>query len=339
MRHFPIFVNMDAARVLLSGGGDAALAKLRLLMKTSARIEVYTTTPAPELSGWARDGAITLHLRPMTGDDAKGATLIYAADEDPNRDADTRAMATHAGVLSNIVDNLDDSDFITPAMIDRDPVCIAIGTEGAAPMLARSIKADLEENLPASLGLLTRAAQAFRKAAEALPHGRRRRAFWAEYFNRTGPDAFDADGDQALAPALSDLLDRHLGATAQDGRITLTWTGSDDPDLLTLKARKAIDTADVVIHDAGIAPAILELARREARFIALERPTDVPPMPQLLTGHAAKGAHVVYLSCAPIPAALIAGCRTGDVTVTTIPGLPAAHSAADRPTTDLKETA
>ena len=322
MRHFPIFVNMDTARVVLSGGGEAALAKLRLILKTAARVEVFAEAPAPELDQLHRDGRLTLHRRALTAADIPGATLVYAADEDDALDARTKAWADAAGVLANIVDNLDASAFITPAMVDRDPVCIAIGTEGAAPMLARSIKADLESRLPASLGLLTRAAQAFRPRAEALPHGRPRRAFWQEYFDRTGPVAHEAGGDLALDPALAALLDRHLDTAPAQGRITLTWTGSDDPDLMTLKARKAIDTADVVVHDAAIAPAILELARREARFIALDRPTDVPPMPRLLTGHATGGLHVLYISAAPLPPALVHGCRQADLTVTEIPGLP-----------------
>ncbi|OWU83276.1 siroheme synthase [Oceanicola sp. 22II-s10i] len=334
MRHFPIFVNMDNARVVLSGGGDAALAKLRLLMKTSARIEVYTEAPAQEIIDWVREGRIHLTRRALAPEDVPGSVLVYAADEDETLDARTAALARACGVLVNIVDNLNDSAFITPAIVDRDPVCVAIGTEGAAPMLARSIKADLESRLPASLGLLTRAAQAFRRAAEALPHGRPRRAFWTEYFDRAGPDAYDAGGEVALDPALTLLLDRHLQTETQEGRITLTWTGSDDPDLLTLKARKAIDTADVVIHDAGVAPAVLELARREARIVRLERPSDVPPMPRLLADHAAKGAQVLYISAAPLPPSLAPRCRAHDVAVTEIPGV-AAHTQTEA----LKETA
>ncbi|MDF1854424.1 NAD(P)-dependent oxidoreductase [Pseudooceanicola sp.] len=334
MRHFPIFVNMEQAHIVMSGGGAAALAKLRLLLKTPARISVFAEAPAPELVDLANAGRIALHRRALHPEDLVGARLAYAADEDAAHDARTAALAAEAGVLANIVDDLNGSAFITPAMVDRDPVCIAIGTEGAAPMLARQIKADLEARLPTSLGPLTRAAQTFRKAVERLPAGRRRRAFWAEFFDRDGPEAFDAGGALALDPALSLLLDRHLTATAPAGQITLTWTGSDDPDLLTLKARKALDRADVVIHDAAIAPAVLELARREARFIALKHPVDVPPMPRLLTAQAAGGTAVLYISATPLPDALIEGCRASGLPVTDIPGLPG-HA---RPPA-LKETA
>lgn len=334
MRHFPIFVNMDDTRVVLSGGGDAALAKLRLLLKTSARVEVYAPRPAPEIAAWDRDGSLTLFRRTLQPGDVDGARLVYAADEDETADARVAAMARAAGVLVNIVDNLHDSAFITPAIVDRDPVCVAIGTEGAAPVLARSIKADLEERLPASLGLLTRAAQGFRKAAEALPFGRARRSFWSEYFQTVGPETFRAEGEVGLGLALSGLLDRHLSGAAAEGRITLAWTGSDDPDLLTLKTRKALDTADVVVHDARVAPAVLELARREAQFVSLDRPTDVPPLPRLLTGHAAGGRHVLYLGAAQVPDRLAEACRAAGLKVEISPGV------TDAPRAQLlKETA
>jgi len=334
MRHYPIFLNMDTARVLVSGGGAAAIAKLRLILKTPARVEVFALFPAAEILTWEREGHLTLHRREMLAEDAPGASLIYAADEDAARDAAIAAMARAAGVLVNIVDNLEDSAFITPAIVDRDPVCVAIGTEGAAPVLARSIKADLEERLAPSLGLLTRAAQGFRKAAEALPMGGARRAFWAEYFTRTGPQTFAAEGEVGLGLALSNLLDRHLTHGSGPGRITLAWTGSDDPELLTLKTRKALDRADVVIHDAGVASAVLELARREAHFVSLAQPTEVPPLPQILTGKAAKGLDVLYLSTAPLPDSLIAGCEGAGPELTIIPGLP-----GPAPRQALKETA
>ncbi|MWB78601.1 siroheme synthase [Pseudooceanicola sp. 216_PA32_1] len=336
MRHFPVFMNMEHARVVLSGGGDAALAKLRLLLKTPARIEVYAEAPAPEIETWQGEGLVHLYRRALRGGDLPGATLAYAADEDAARDARTAALARAVGVPINIVDNLHDSGFITPAIVDRSPVCVAIGTEGAAPVLARSIKAEIEERLPASLGVLTRAAQGFRKAAEALPFGGPRRAFWAEYFDRAGPEAYRAEGEVGLGLALTGLLDRHLAQTPSEGRITLAWTGSDDPDLLTLKTRKALDAADVVVHDADIAPAVLELARREARFVALERPTDVPPMPRLLNAQTGGGAHVLYLSARPLPDRLEQGCRAAGMDVTVIPGVadPARPAAAA-----LKETA
>ena len=141
MRHFPIYVALQDRRVVLSGGGEAALAKLRLLLKTEARIDVFTPEPADEITDWAGEGRLTLIRRPLQAGDVSGSVLFYAADEDDREDARTAALARAEGALVNIVDNLQDSAFITPAIVDRDPVTVAIGTEGAAPVLARAIKA------------------------------------------------------------------------------------------------------------------------------------------------------------------------------------------------------
>ena len=181
MQHFPIFLSLSDRAVVLSGGGAAALAKLRLLLKTPALIHVYAPDPAPEIVDWAAQARLRLHRRALAAGDVAGAALFYAADEDAGEDARTAAIARAEGALVNVVDNLEHSEFITPAIVDRDPVTIAIGTEGAAPVLARAIKADLEAKLPATLGPLARIGKAFRKVAEALPFGRVRRDFWADY--------------------------------------------------------------------------------------------------------------------------------------------------------------
>ena len=200
MRHYPVFLDLQGRRVVLAGGGEAALAKLRLLLKSEARITVFADDPAPEIRAWADAGRLTLVTRAFAPGDALCAALAYAASENDAEDARVAALARADGALVNIVDNLQASQFITPAIVDRDPVTVAIGTEGAAPVLARRIKADLEAALPASLGLLARIGKGFRRAAEALPMGRKRRAFWAEYYDRTGPDALDQRGRSGCSP-------------------------------------------------------------------------------------------------------------------------------------------
>ncbi|WP_375173444.1 NAD(P)-dependent oxidoreductase [Pseudooceanicola sp.] len=321
MQHFPIFLAMADARVLLSGGGAAALAKLRLLMKTPARIEVYAANPAPEITTWARQHRLRLYQRDLQRGDLNGATLVYAADEDDAMDARTESFARADGVLVNVVDNLGASDFITPAMVDRAPVTVAIGTEGTAPVLARKIKAALEADLPVATGPLARAAAEFRTRAEALPHGEARRLFWSDWFDHAGPAAHADAAD--LDAALTALLDQHLSGHGTAPRVTLAWTGSDDPDLLVMKTRRALDSVDVVIYDADIAPEILELARREADFLTLHYAPSIPPLPQLLAQHAKGGRHVLYLSCRPIGEALAAATRAAGADVTMIPGLAA----------------
>lgn len=299
MQHFPIFLNLDGRRVVLSGGGPAALAKLRLLRKTNARLTVFATDADPQIIRWASDGALTLVPRALQAGDSLCAALFYAANEDAAEDARTAALARAEGSLVNIVDNLQDSQFITPAIVDRDPVTIAIGTEGAAPVLARAIKADLEERLPATLGTLARIGKGFRKMAEALPFGRARRDFWQDYYFNAGPRAITR-GDDAVEQALDDLLARHQTAPDRPGHVSFVGAGPGDPDLLTLKARKALDAADVVIHDRLVPQPILELARREATMIDVGKTGFGPSAKQedinaLVVQHGLEGAQVVRL--------------------------------------------
>jgi uroporphyrin-III C-methyltransferase/precorrin-2 dehydrogenase/sirohydrochlorin ferrochelatase len=299
MDHFPIFLATAGRRIVLSGGGDAALAKLRLLLKTKANITVFSQDPAPEIQNWASTGKLTLISRAMEVGDTMCAVIFYAADEDAIEDKRTAAIANADGALVNIVDNLEDSQFITPAIVDRDPVVIAIGTEGAAPVLARAIKADLEEKLPSTLGTLARIGKTFRKMSYCLPFGRARRDFWRDYYFNAGPKAI-ADGLDAVRPALDDLLADHLDFEAREGHIAFVGAGPGDPELLTLKARKALDEADVVIYDRLISPEILELARREAIMLDVGKEGFGPSTPQetindLLVEHGLTGAQVVRL--------------------------------------------
>ena len=299
MDHFPIFISTKEQRIVLSGGGEAALAKLRLLLKTEARIEVFAEGPDAQIRQWRDAGKLALQERKLSEGDVTGAALFYAADEDAAEDARTAAIARAEGALVNIVDNLHDSAFITPAIVDRDPVTVAIGTEGAAPVLARAIKADLEERLPTGLGTLARIGKGFREMAEKLPFGRARRDFWRAYYFDAGPRALTQGASEVL-PALDRLLERHLRRNARPGHIAFVGGGPGDPELLTLKARRALDEADVVIYDRLISPEILELARREALMIDVGKEGFGPSTTQeeinaLLVEHASAGAQVVRL--------------------------------------------
>jgi uroporphyrin-III C-methyltransferase/precorrin-2 dehydrogenase/sirohydrochlorin ferrochelatase len=339
MNHFPIFLALSGRDVVLSGGGETALAKLRLLLKTTASITVYAAAPSAAVVALADAGRIGLVRRALAPGDIGAARLFYAAEDDEKADARSAAIARREGALVNIVDNLAASDFLTPAIVDRDPVTVAIGTEGAAPVLARSIKADLEARLPAQLGRLARIAASFRGSARALAPGRARRRFWAEVFERTGPAALEQGGAEAAEEAIGALLDRRTHETAADlaGHVDLVGAGPGDPELLTLKARRALDGADVVIHDRLVPQEILELARREAvilpvgkqGFGASARQEDIN---DLIVSHARSGAHVVRLKGGD-PTIFgrldeeISACEAAGVSWSVIPGITAASAA------------
>ena len=340
METFPVFLKVSARRIVVAGGGAVALAKLRLLMKTTARIEVFADAPDAEVAELARAGHIVLALRPFAAGDATDAALVYAASGEADEDARVAALARAEGALVNVVDDYGASDFLTPALVDRDPVVVAIGTEGTAPVLARAVKAGVEERLPAATGTLARAAGTFRAEAEALPPGRARRDFWAEYFDTTGPEALAQGGADALPHALNALLERHLQLAENQtpGRVDLVGAGPGDPELLTLKARRLLDRADVVIHDRLVPQPILDLARREAEIIGVGKEGFGPSTPQdeinaLMIAHARAGAHVVRLKGGD-PAIFarldeeIAALDTAEIDWSVVPGITAASAAA-----------
>lgn len=338
MQHYPIYLNTRGQRIALSGGGDAALAKLRLLMKTEASIEVFASRAADEIKSWAARGRITLHSRALSAADVKGAALVYAADEDPNTDARTAALAQAAGVPLNIVDNLEDSAFITPAIVDRAPLTIAIGTEGAAPVLARLIKSDLEARLSPALGTLARIGKGFRGLAERLPMGRARRDFWRSYYEAQGPRALSDGGEEAVRETLSTLLEAHLTAKPREAHVAFVGAGPGDPELLTLKARRLLDEADVVIHDRLVPQPILELARREALMINAGKEGFGPSKTQaeinaLIVEHTQNGAQVVRLKGGDtaVFARLdeeIEACEAHGLSYSVVPGITAASASA-----------
>ncbi|ARE42302.1 Siroheme synthase (plasmid) [Rhodovulum sp. P5] len=337
MRHFPIYLDLAGRTVVVSGAGECAVAKLRLLLKTQADILVCGTAPDPTVVGWAAAGRLRLLPRRVEERDLPGAALLYAANAEAAEDARAAEMGHRAGVLTNIVDNLADSQFITPAIVDRDPVTIAIGTEGAAPVLARDIKRRIEEMLPASLGRLARVAQGFRPAVDHLPAGAVRRRFWGRFFFGAGPRALAEGGETGAQRLLQDLLAQAGGETPQ-GHVALIGAGPGDPELLTLKARRLLHEADVVIHDRLVGPGILELARREAEFIDVGKTGFGPSWRQddinaLIVERAGQGLKVARLKGGD-PAVFgrveeeIDACAAAGIGWEVVPGITAASAAS-----------
>ena len=300
MQHFPIFLRLSGERVVVSGAGRAAVAKLRLLLKTEAQLAVFGADPDTKILSWHRAGRLEHEARPVESADLKGAALLYCTNGDGAADVHAAALARHQGIRVSVADNLADSDFITPAIVDRDPVTVAIGTEGTAPVLARALKAAFEAQLPTSLGPLARIGQAFRSRCESVPPGRMRRALWSEYFFRRGPRRYAREGENGARDSLRSLLDEAAIATRPFGLVSFVGAGPGDPELLTLKARNRLHDADIVVHDRLVSAQVLELARREAGRVCAGKKGFGPSWSQasinaLLVRRARTGNHVVRL--------------------------------------------
>jgi uroporphyrin-III C-methyltransferase/precorrin-2 dehydrogenase/sirohydrochlorin ferrochelatase len=265
LKYFPLFADLENAPVLVAGGGAAAAGKVRLLRKTKARITVIAKSANAELVALQRRGAIALHRRAFQASDLAEQRLVYAATGDRRLDAAVAAAARARAIPVNVVDAPALSTFITPAIVERAPVVVAIGTEGAAPLLAREIKTRLEALLPANFGLLARQARALRaQIAKAVPDLPARRRLWQRLLQGPFRRAILAGTDEEASRVLAAEV---AGAAPAPGRVALVGCGPGDPDLLTLKALQRLQDADVVVIDALVHPRILEYARRDAERI------------------------------------------------------------------------
>jgi uroporphyrin-III C-methyltransferase/precorrin-2 dehydrogenase/sirohydrochlorin ferrochelatase len=342
MRHFPIYIDMKDQRVIVVGGGDIALSKLRLLLKTEARIDVFETKLVDNVRIWEEEGRISVHRRFPESQDFSEARLVYCATGNKQQDMAVKSMAESFGALVNIVDNLDESHFITPAVVDRDPVTVAIGTEGTAPVLARVLKARIEEALPAALGVLACFASNFRRRAEILPKNRIRRKFWDSFFNITGPTVLESQGKEALPESLEHLVQQTLLSNQKGnqlaGHVFIVGAGPGNMELLTIKARKILHEADVVIHDRLVPSQILDLARRDAVFFDVgKKPAGASwkqeDINNLMIEKCVCNQWVVRLKSGD-PSVFgrldeeIAALKSADISYTIVPGVTAASAVA-----------
>ncbi len=300
MKTFPVFLRTQNRTAVVFGGGHEAAAKLKLALKTEARVILVAPTIEPDL--WDLSTFQWVRQEPRSFEIPSDCAFAYAATGERTLDAEIAGRLREKGVLVCAVDQPQVSDFITPAIVDRDPVVVAIGTEGNAPVLARMIKARVESLLPARLGEIARAAGNLRGRVErTVAAGGARRKFWRDVLT-TALDHVDGSAEKFL-----ERFERRLAVPTRPandqpapGHVSIVGAGPGSADLLTLKACKLLDGADVVLHDALVAPDILELARREAITINVGKRCGKHSARQseicaLMVRHAEAGSHVVRL--------------------------------------------
>jgi uroporphyrin-III C-methyltransferase/precorrin-2 dehydrogenase/sirohydrochlorin ferrochelatase len=307
MRFLPVFLDLQTGPVLLVGAGDLARAKLRLLAAAGARIRYFATDGHHDVSGLAADDAARIELAagdPLTADLNGVIAILCAGAGDVGVAMSARAKAV--GLPVNVMDDLAHSTFIFPAIVDRGDVVVAVGTGGASPVVARRVRERIEAVLPARIGDLAAFIGRWRKSMhDRIPEFALRRRFWERVVDGPiGALVLAGRGDQAEA-ALKEIADpsAFAGALAPDqveGRVTLVGAGPGDPDLLTIKALRALQDADVVFYDELVSPEILDRARRDASRVAVGRRVGKPGIGQdainrLLIESAKSGRRAVRL--------------------------------------------
>ncbi|MEO9877379.1 MAG: siroheme synthase CysG [Anderseniella sp.] len=299
MRYYPVFLDLEAKTVVIVGGGAEAAQKLRLMAKTPARIVVITPFAERELSTEIDVAGACLLSREFDADDLHGAALVFACGLDDADEALVHAAATERNIPVNVVDRQDKCSFLTPSIVDRGSLTIAIGTEGAAPVLGQGIKAHLEAMLPPSIGALVDKASSLRpRVARALDKGSPRRDFWRSFFFGGIRTAFERDPDTAFQTSVDEALSGDQGEIT--GSVSLVGAGPGDADLLTLKAQRRLLDADVIVYDRLVGPGILEYARRDAERIDVGKAPGKLSVSQarineILIEHANAGKRVVRL--------------------------------------------
>jgi uroporphyrin-III C-methyltransferase/precorrin-2 dehydrogenase/sirohydrochlorin ferrochelatase len=281
MRQVLISYPLDGKRVVIAGGGEPARRKARLFSTSPARIEVFARVVDPgfraELSG-----RVVFEERDVTAADFVDAALAIVAETEDARIQSAAAAARAARAPLNVVDRPELCDWHTPALVDRGEVVIGVATGGAAPVIARDVRARIELMLPKGVGVLAAAARSLReRVARALPNPEQRRSFWERALR--GPAAARADiGDAAgAAVALINALEAEQRSPGERrGVVHIVGAGPGDPELLTLRAARLLSDADVIFHDALVTPEILALARREAEQIHVGKRRGVRSTPQ-----------------------------------------------------------
>lgn len=279
MEFLPLFHNLRGSWVLVVGGGEIALRKSRLLADAGALLRVVAPEIEPQLRELAERSGADIRLRGYEPGDLDGCVLVIAATDDEPLNAQVSKDARQRGMPVNVVDAPALCSVIFPAIVDRSPLVIAVSSGGDAPVLARLIRAKLETWIPSTYGQLAGLAARFRHQVKQLyPDVQQRRAFWEEVFQ--GPIA-----DRQLAGQGAEA-ERLLRAKVDGapphapGEVYLVGAGPGDPDLLTFRALRLMQQADVVLYDRLVAPAILELCRRDAERIYVGKRRSEHTLPQ-----------------------------------------------------------
>nr|WP_284700994.1 siroheme synthase CysG [Rhodoplanes tepidamans] len=343
----PVFVRLRGRRAVVLGGNAGAAWKARLLASAGAHVDVIATDLSDEMretAGVAPDGSVALHQRPWAAEDFHGARFVIVAPEEAGEARRAVDIARKSGAIVNAVDRPELCDVQFGAIVNRSPLVVGISTDGAAPVLAQTLRSKIESLIPLGLAGWLDAAKRWRGEVAARIGGMTmRRAFWQRFADR----AFAEPDRRPTRDDLDDLLAGGAGEGAGD--ITLVGAGPGDPELMTLAAVRALRSADVVLYDDLVSDDVLAFARREARTLLVGKTGHRPSCRQddinaLMVGLARQGKRVVRLKSGD-PGVFgrateeIAAARAAGVAVAIVPGVTAAQGAAARLGVSLTERA
>ena len=301
MQYFPLFLDLKQRDCLLVGGGEIAARKIQQLLRAGARVTVVAPELCNQVHDWVEDGRIQYLEESYEQEHLHGMHLVIAATSDSLVNEQVSIDAKSRCLPVNVVDAPELCSFIVPSTIDRNPVQIAISTGGASPVLARLLRSRLETFIPSGYGRLASLMREFReRVKQRFPEMTQRRRFWEKMINGPMTEMFLAGQEQSALENLERELESGEESLEQHGEVYLVGGGPGDPDLLTFRALRLIQQAEVVIYDRLVATEIVELARRDAEYIYVGKKRDQHTVPQeeinqLLVDLARSGKRVLRL--------------------------------------------
>lgn len=280
MKQLPIFIDVQGRKCLVAGGGEVAARKVALLLKAGARVEIVSPELCPGLAELHATGQIGWQRSTFASSSLEGAWLAIAATDDKAVNQAVSQAAQARGIPVNVVDQPSLCTFTMPSIIDRSPIVLAVSSGGAAPVLSRLLRARLETLIPAAYGRLAGLAAGFRRQVqEKFPEGSARRIFWENVFEGPIAEQMLAGREEAASGALQQAIDAGAGRSVQ-GEVYLVGAGPGDPDLLTFRALRLMQKADVVLYDNLVSDGVMELVRRDAERIYVGKKRSNHTLPQ-----------------------------------------------------------
>ena len=274
MKNFPMFLRMADRRALIIGGGEQAAQKARLILKTDAEVVVLAETLEAELQAYADEGRI-LHLTgPLTVELLNSAKLVFSATGCAGAGAAHAAIAKDVNALINVVDMPELCEAMSPSIVDRAPLIVAIGTEGSAPVLGRQIKTHIETMLEPNLGSFAAFSGRMRSSVAYMIDQNQRRNFWRWVFADAPRKAFQAGKEREAMLLVKDQIQLHGTEIEHKNSLQFITAAVPDSDLTTLRDVKKLQEADIIFYERGLHEPILELARRDAERVGYEAAPD-----------------------------------------------------------------
>ena len=301
MDYFPIFLDIKKRPVLVVGGGEVAARKVALLRRAQAHITIVALKLSDGLADLLAQGEIAFRAGEFTDDDLNGCVLIVAATDDAAVNRAVYDAAEKRNLPVNVVDCPELCRFIFPSIVDRSPVTVAVSTSGTSPVLARLLRAHLETMIPASYGRLATLLATFRDSAKAhFPEMQKRRYFWEHILQGPAAEMVFSGREQDASQLIQDALDKGETVAEKTGEVALVGAGPGDPDLLTFRALRLMQQADVVLYDRLVSQEVLDLVRRDAEQIYVGKKRDYhsvrqEEINQTLADLAKEGKRVVRL--------------------------------------------